>query len=1207
MGDSTRARMAGLVKAANAGGGGDRASGNYVGGYGGGLGGTWGKAATNRGIDPRGGAGGGGGGIGGAGAPGPAAGAGGDFGGAGASARPPSAGRQRPSSAVGQRDKIRSGSSGVKSAWDMPQRELPKAPPFGTAAKLVKPPGATMAGGKSTKPLTGIGMDFKAPGRGAMEAVGGAVGTQRMGGGGGAAGGGMFGSPAGPPRRAGAGGGMVSYDTGPMRMGRAAVAAEEAAQRMSDITIEENEPGRAPDLTDAGLAMLEDLIRDSLRARRSVYEDSKTLLLKMFKSVDDGSGDVSWEEFCQMCALLGVECAIPEAQKLFERFGFKDRLPYNRFAHVLLTQPSRQLAEEMPIRAGPFKDVGATNFHGKIKDKHCRKPLYTPTNWDPSVDGARSAELPNSRLVLQFVYGYNGKDSTAQNLFYNALGQMVYFVAGVGIVYTPPTGDPGSAAAGAGHSQHFFLGHTDDIKAMALCPAEVDVAGKKFPGRTIAATGQVSSHEEGPYICVWDTRVGSQQGEPELMRRDFKKEDRGFCAMAFSPDGVYLTAVATDNSHTVYIIDWRRNKIDGSGKGQMGDPPQVYGVEWNPHAGRHPNVQPAFLTFGKKHIKMWSREGGNWAPKQLSTGRLDMQNVHSAAWLPPRQEGGGECLVVAGMADGQIYVFRGTAAIKAIPGHAKGPQTIQPDGHVAYTGVRGMRLTEKRDPATGNVSRMLLTGGADSTVLRWDVTDGQLAEGRFAGPPLVVRSALPDRGHCIRSLDYDAARDTVLVGTNQCDVMEVADNYQKVLVYGHCDDVWTVAFHPRLPNRAVTASEKVVYVWNTEERSMERFTVVGFAARAVAFSSAPLEADKVTHHIAVGGAKGDIVILLESTLKPVHKCKDSREGVTDIKYSPDSRLMAAATADTWIDIYSVVKGYQRVQRCTGHSSTVRGIDWSADSSILQSDSADLELLVWNARTGKQIPIPSRDTQFATYTVRLGFPVMGIWPDGSDGTDVNALSRSTRGDLIVTCDDDGLVKLFNCPCVLDDAPHRAYRGHSSHVMSVRFSADDRTVLSVGGYDWGMFQFAVVDLEPAAPEPAAPQKVWGALDPEGRAYGWTYTPYDVKPAGAAAAGPSAAAPRASASGGIPSREPSTAAAGYPGAPGSGAGSRSASPLPPDASYGGGADFGGGGGAGGRLVGNAAPMRMHDPGASGAGDDFGDYPEDTAGLEVNDEEEF
>ncbi len=84
----------------------------------------------------------------------------------------------------------------------------------------------------------------------------------------------------------------------------------------------------------------------------------------------------------------------------------------------------------------------------------------------------------------------------------------------------------------------------------------------------------------------------------------------------------------------------------------------MYGVEWNPHAGRYPAVPHAFLTFGKKHIKMWTSEGGRWAPKQLTTGRLDMQNVHSAAWLPPRQEGSAECLVVAGMADGQLYIFK---------------------------------------------------------------------------------------------------------------------------------------------------------------------------------------------------------------------------------------------------------------------------------------------------------------------------------------------------------------------------------------------------------------------------------------------------------------------------------------------------------------------------------------------------------------------
>jgi len=38
----------------------------------------------------------------------------------------------------------------------------------------------------------------------------------------------------------------------------------------------------------------------------------------------------------------------------------------------------------------------------------------------------------------------------------------------------------------------------------------------------------------------------------------------------------------------------------------------------------------------------------------------------------------------------------------------------------------------------------------------------------------------------------------------------------------------------------------------------------------------------------------------------------------------------------------------------------------------------------------------------------------------------------------------MVKLFNYPVVVDDAPHRAYRGHCSHVMGVRFNKDGNLV-------------------------------------------------------------------------------------------------------------------------------------------------------------------
>lgn len=60
----------------------------------------------------------------------------------------------------------------------------------------------------------------------------------------------------------------------------------------------------------------------------------------------------------------------------------------------------------------------------------------------------------------------SGKDATSGNLFYTAEGRVAYFVAGVGVVYTRREGVAGAPAGGAGHRQHFFLGHTDDIKVL---------------------------------------------------------------------------------------------------------------------------------------------------------------------------------------------------------------------------------------------------------------------------------------------------------------------------------------------------------------------------------------------------------------------------------------------------------------------------------------------------------------------------------------------------------------------------------------------------------------------------------------------------------------------------------------------------------------------------------------------------------------------
>jgi hypothetical protein len=57
----------------------------------------------------------------------------------------------------------------------------------------------------------------------------------------------------------------------------------------------------------------------------------------------------------------------------------------------------------------------------------------------------------------------------------------VYTLAGLGVVYSKPPQ----------HSQHFVLGHNDDVKSLALCPADVQFGDQQYPARSLAATGQV--------------------------------------------------------------------------------------------------------------------------------------------------------------------------------------------------------------------------------------------------------------------------------------------------------------------------------------------------------------------------------------------------------------------------------------------------------------------------------------------------------------------------------------------------------------------------------------------------------------------------------------------------------------------------------------------------------------------------------------------
>jgi microtubule-associated protein-like 6 len=330
----------------------------------------------------------------------------------------------------------------------------------------------------------------------------------------------------------------------------------------------------------------------------------------------------------------------------------------------------------------------------------------------------------------------------------------------------------------------------------------------------------------------------------------------------------------------------------------------------------------------------------------------------------------------------------------------------------------------------------------------------------------------------IRAMDCLPGSQIFVVGTGQCDVWEV-DAEPNILVAGHVADLVAVDAHPTRPNLfATAAASDRVFVWDADAR---RLRATARIKRAIirCVSWAPPDGKL----LAVGAMDGRVVLLdgRGGALAPACQAETSfnaQHGAcaepTVLRFTSDGRRLAVGTRGATIELFAVIEeglayALLRLGVCVGHSSTVRQLDWSVDDTVLQSSCQAYELLYWDGLRAEQLRSDQRDRAWQTWSCTVGWPVMGIWPDGYDNTDINALDRSDGGSAaaagvlaggyVAVADDFGHVLLFNHPCVRDDAPHLRSRGHSSHVTGVRFLRGSQRCVSIGGHDRAVFQWAL----------------------------------------------------------------------------------------------------------------------------------------------------
>ncbi|XP_051176451.1 echinoderm microtubule-associated protein-like 2 isoform X2 [Leptopilina boulardi] len=627
--------------------------------------------------------------------------------------------------------------------------------------------------------------------------------------------------------------------------------------------------------------------------------------------------------------------------------------------------------------------------------------LYVPTPLVETYDPHKVNTPPQSKLKLDWVYGYRGRDCR-NNLHLLPTGEIVYFVAGVVVLYNMEV-----------HSQRHYIGHTDDVKCMAI-----------HPNKLVVATGQVAGVDRNamPHIRIWNSvslTTLSVIGSGEF--------DGSICCLSFSKadGGNFLCAIDETADHNISIWDWQKGDRGVKVTETKCSVDTVVCAEW------HPLERNQIVSCGKGHVSFWSLDNGGMLYKKMGVfeSREKPRYVTCVAF---NQNGD----VLTGDSNGNIIVW------------ARGTNTIARLVKNVHEGsIFSMCVLKDGNIVTG--------GGKDGMLYHLDGSlnkTGQSAqiEDHFGG----IRTVNEGRGS---QFLVGTTRNCILVGDMEMEFHPT--------VLGHADEVWGLASHPTLPQFATAAHDRLLQMWDSLSHTVVWSKDIGEQAQSVCFSPDG-------NILVVGCTNGKWLVIDSETRELYSHHTDGSEPIQVMKFSPDGSLLAIGSRDNHIYIYQVNEEaikYSRVGRCMpkrirrrgGHSSFITHLDWSADGNYLRSNSGDYELLYWNPGVCRQIPQSSslRDVDWSTQSCVISFETIGIWPDGADGTDVNNCSRSGDGKLLATGDDFGKVKLFSYPACQPKSLHHSYGGHSSHVTNVAFLQDDTRLVSIGGGDTSVLQWIV----------------------------------------------------------------------------------------------------------------------------------------------------
>ena len=408
--------------------------------------------------------------------------------------------------------------------------------------------------------------------------------------------------------------------------------------------------------------------------------------------------------------------------------------------------------------------------------------------------------------------------------------------------------------------------------------------------------------------------------------------------LTISSDGSKVAAASLDGTISI----WPRTD-----NGEPGRPVQIRG-----HDGGVASIQFAksnqtlFSTGGDKYFREWNTQTGALVRSHEFIDALTSQNfVMSpdestiASW--------GHFNRARGVEKERFWLWDGkTGAAKSEPERHQGKITA----------------VIRRD--AGSVS----TAGLDGTVRTWAIPSGKL-----------VRTNRAAKGPVNALFQYEKA---LYFGGKDSRVRREEENGRVFELFDPVGGEITAlaAYAGRLYTGDETGK---VWAFGLRSKTRMRDEDNGFFSQVNDIAISPKSFSKSANGEAIVIAGSNSMLLVTNGKGQLNaKLNIPDRSVLDLEFSPDGTMLAAATVDYNILLWST-QPYAPLKTFAGHDGVVTSVAFSPDGTLLASGSNDSKVLIWDLATGETIQ---------TLTGHKGA--------------VNDVAFSSDGSQVISVSDDG---------------------------------------------------------------------------------------------------------------------------------------------------------------------------------------------------------